>query len=153
MVNTPALAMASGLRARRGPPPRPPLLLLLLLLLLLGAAGAGRGEPTGGSTRGPDLWEAARRGEVAGVERAAAARPGDLNAVDAYGWTPLHWAVEGRHEAAVRALLARGADPALGPDGWSVLMWAAGSPASFGVVRVLLEVRGPTPRRAKGGGD
>lgn len=58
--------------------------------------------------RPDDLWSAARRGDVAGLEKHLATA--DVNAADAWGSNALTWAVLlGRHDAA-KLLIARGAD-------------------------------------------
>jgi uncharacterized protein len=55
------------------------------------------------------LHGAAHRGDVAQIERLAAARA-DLNAHDAYGRTPLHVAAFAKQRDAIRALARAGAD-------------------------------------------
>lgn len=57
------------------------------------------------------LHAAAWRGDVAAIARGAS-RPAALEARDAHGRTPLHVATFARQRAAVKALLAAGADPA-----------------------------------------
>jgi hypothetical protein len=57
------------------------------------------------------LHAAAHRGDVAAIERLAAASRQALEARDPQGRTPLHVATFARQRGAVRALLAAGADP------------------------------------------
>jgi hypothetical protein len=57
------------------------------------------------------LHAAAARGDVAAIERLAAARDGALDARDGNGRTPLHVATFARQRKAVAALLGAGADP------------------------------------------
>ena len=56
------------------------------------------------------LRDAARNGHDACV-RAFIDAGADLNAVDEYGFTPLHWVAWTDHDAVVLGLLAAGADP------------------------------------------
>ncbi|KQW82366.1 ankyrin repeat domain-containing protein [Brevundimonas sp. Root1279] len=73
------------------------------------------------------LHEAARRGDAEDIGRLLRTNP--VNATDLFGTTALSWAVVRRNDAAIRALLAAGADPTAGSDAWSqersALYWAA----------------------------
>jgi ankyrin repeat protein len=48
------------------------------------------------------LHELARSGDATGLLQALQAEPARVNDNDAYGWTPLFWAVDGGHLDAVR---------------------------------------------------
>lgn len=61
--------------------------------------------------REPDVVEAAALGGEDRLERLVDEDPGRLQARSYDGWTPLHLAAFFGHEAAVRLLLERGADP------------------------------------------
>ena len=63
------------------------------------------------------LHAAAQRGDVAAIERLASASRAALEARDAHGRTALHVATFARQQAAVRALLAAGADTGAFEDG------------------------------------
>ncbi len=86
--------------------------------LLLAAAGVLSLVPVAWAQVGPTAAEAARytglhaaayRGDVAQIQRLAAARA-DLNARDGHGRTPLHVATFARQREAIRALASAGAD-------------------------------------------
>ena len=86
--------------------------------LLLAAAGALSLVPVAWAQVGPTAAEAARytglhaaayRGDVAQIQRLAAARA-DLNARDGHGRTPLHVATFARQREAIRLLAAAGID-------------------------------------------
>jgi ankyrin repeat protein len=59
------------------------------------------------------LHAAAHRGDVAAIQRLVATQPATLQARDGHGRSPLHVAVFARQQAALRALLAAGADTSL----------------------------------------
>ncbi|XP_014675104.1 PREDICTED: ankyrin repeat domain-containing protein 49-like [Priapulus caudatus] len=68
------------------------------------------------------LLRAAEAGDLAAIEATLAADPSLVNACDADGYTPLHRACYAGRPRCVRALLARGADPAAETrDGWRPL--------------------------------
>ena len=86
--------------------------------LLLAAAGALSMVSVAWAQVGPTAAEAARytglhaaayRGDVAQIQRLAAARA-DLNARDGHGRTPVHVATFARQREAIRALASAGAD-------------------------------------------
>ena len=86
--------------------------------LLLAAAGVLSLVPVAWAQVGPTAAEAARytglhaaayRGDVAQIQRLAAARA-DLNARDGHGRTPVHVATFARQREAIRALASAGAD-------------------------------------------
>jgi ankyrin repeat protein len=56
------------------------------------------------------LHAAAQRGDIAGIQRLAAASPAALAARDGHGRTPLHVATFARQREAIKALAAAGAD-------------------------------------------
>eukprot|EP00959_Pyramimonas_sp_CCMP1952_P144642 3027343-Pyramimonas_sp.AAC.1 len=74
---------------------------LLLLPLLL--AGRCLAEASA------SFHELARRGDAAALQAAMAATggPHELNSADAYGWTPLFWAVDGGHVDAIKVGVTR----------------------------------------------
>ncbi len=74
-----------------------------------------------------DTWAAAALGDLPRLE-ALLADEAAVDAPDGSGRTPLHWAVRCGQEAAVRTLLARGADPAAADSlDWTPLHYAASS--------------------------
>ncbi|MDO9088824.1 MAG: ankyrin repeat domain-containing protein [Burkholderiaceae bacterium] len=90
---------------------------LAAFLLALAGLGLGLGAPPSQAQVGPTsaeaaaykgLHAAARRGDVAAIERKAAARA-DLNARDGHGRTPIHVAAFARQRDAIRALAKAGA--------------------------------------------
>lgn len=91
---------------------------------------------------------AARDGDVAAITMLRGSE--DVNATDAEGWTPLHFAAQGGHAKAVEALLDAGADVhAMTDKGFPAIYWAAvaagGDPVS--TIRVL-RAHGADPTRA-----
>lgn len=92
----------------------------LFACVALAALGMGHLQPAAAqvpptpaeAARYVGLHAAAHRGDVAQIERLAAARA-DLNARDAHGRTPLHVAAFARQRDAIRALAKAGADLAL----------------------------------------
>jgi ankyrin repeat protein len=77
------------------------------------------------------------------ISRTLLAASADPRAVDRMGWSPLHFAVQGRHAEVVRDLLAAGADPssqnAQGNSPTFTAVFAFdGSPRSAAVLRLVL---------------
>ena len=71
-----------------------------------------------------DIWEAARTGNIEAVRQHLAAGA-DVNAKDAWGGTPLHYAASGGHKEIVELLIAKGAAVnAKRSDGGTPLDWA-----------------------------
>ena len=84
----------------------------------------------------PAFAQAAKAGASAAVPSAKV----DVNAPDAQGTPPLHWAVRLDDVAKVRSLLSAGADPhALTPDGRTARDLAAAADHAL-----VLEILGPT---------
>ena len=96
-----------------------------------------------GTTRAsPELHRAARRGDVAAVDRLLASE--DVNQRDANGSTALMWASQYGRDATVRRLLgAPGADAtARNRFGWSALEYASTSAFAGNVLPILLDAPG-----------
>ena len=99
----------------------------------------------------PSLFHAARLGEL-DMLRKAMGLGEDLNVRDAYGQTPLMYAVDHGQLAAVTVLLAAGADPnATSEAGWTPLMYAARAGRSVALTEALLNAGAdPGQRNAAG---
>ena len=108
-----------------------------LLILIAWVASPCCGQ-VAGATRLPDLWTAAKRGDLEQIHDALTGGA-KINAQDAHGVTPLSWAAMSGHNDAVGALVESGADVnSRNGDGATPLIGAA----FFGrseVVRTLLE--------------
>ena len=107
----------------------------------LGAAPAGAQVPPSTSeiARYDGLHAAAQRGDVAAIERLAAASRSALDPHDAHGRTPLHVATFARQRGAVAALIAAGAERgALENDRYDAVTIAAVADDEA-TLRVLLE--------------
>ncbi|KAJ9472959.1 hypothetical protein DIPPA_18013 [Diplonema papillatum] len=78
---------------------------------LVQAPRAGREEPYFAP-----LHSTAAAGNAFAIRLAAWLDLADLNAKDASGWTPLHWAVENGQVGVVRALCGAGVDPGLADE-------------------------------------
>jgi ankyrin repeat protein len=86
-----------------------------------------------------DIWDAAKAGELAEVERLVGQDPGLLDARNDYGQTPLIYASREGHFGVVRWLLDAGAAmDAQSYHGYTALTWAC-SGGHTPVVRLLLE--------------
>jgi ankyrin repeat protein len=74
-----------------------------------------------------------------------------VNRRDSYGWTALHWAARGEHEAVVRLLLEKGADvKTKTKDGETALFWAVRE-GHKAVVRLLLKKMADVETKADNG--
>lgn len=73
------------------------------------------------------LTSAVKSGNLELVKWLVEQQGADIKVVSPFGWTALHFAAYGNHEAIVRYLLGRGADPlSVAEDNTNVLMLAAG---------------------------
>ena len=95
-----------------------------------------------GRDRRNPLHAAADSGNLEVVRKLIEYNPAYINAREEDGWTPLHWASEGRHfknGSVLQLLLEHGADINVqGFDDWTPLHWAS-CYGPLGAVRVLLE--------------
>jgi uncharacterized protein len=91
-----------------------------------------------------DIWRAARRGDLAEVERRAGQDPGLLNAKGADGWTPAMTASALGHVGVVRWLLDHGAAMDEKHEWRGTALCLACSYGRLPVVKLLLE-RGADP--------
>lgn len=84
-----------------------------------------------------EIWTAARRGELARVEHLLEGGQ-EVDGRDEHGRTALSFAAQGKHEATVRLLLDRGANPNIADQsGWRPLTYAVGDKPA--VVQLLLD--------------
>ena len=99
---------------------------IALLLLAVALPGAAQVPPSAAERAGySGIFAAALRGDVAEIERLAAARV-PVDARDGYDRTPLHVAAYAGQRAAMRALADAGADPnALERDRYDIVTIAA----------------------------
>lgn len=97
--------------------------------------GLGDAQPV--PELGQELFDAAYRGDAAGVQRRLAEQA-DINWRNLSGWTPVMIAAAERHLAVVETLLAAGANPNLRNHyGRTALMFAAGYGQTAIVERLL----------------
>jgi uncharacterized protein len=99
-----------------------------------------------------DIWEAAREGDLAEVQRLVGHDPGLLNATDGGGMTPLICASDWGHVGVVRWLLDQGAAIDEWDDEGGTALGLACYNADTPVVRLLLD-RGADPTIADEGGS
>jgi len=99
--------------------------------------GLRRWDRIGMSTADQKLQDAARKGNVAGIE-AALRGAANVNAIGKYGWTPLHWALEKGHLDVVNTLLAGGAAVNQADKDGRAPLWWASHQGHVGVVDMLL---------------
>ncbi|MEO6407268.1 MAG: ankyrin repeat domain-containing protein [Burkholderiaceae bacterium] len=85
------------------------------------------------------LHAAAKRGDVAAIDRLVPGSRAALEARDGYGRTPLHVATFARQRAAVRALLAAGADAGALEDGRYDAVTIAAVANDEETLRILLD--------------
>jgi ankyrin repeat protein len=105
-----------------------------------------------GAAAAQDIFQATRSGDLEKVKSLVAADPGAVNARDANGRTPLHWACRGGKLEMLDYLAEKGADVnARDRNGTAPLHWAAVS-GSAPFVRLLLERRAE-PSAADASGD
>ena len=111
--------------------------LCLLLLILLASFAVVAQDPK--QDLNNQMWEAARKGDVAAVT-AALDKGADVNAKFRYGATALFKAAERGHADVVKLLLARGADASVKDTFYSAtaMTWALQNDRTE-VVRALLE--------------
>lgn len=102
-------------------------------------------------TATPDLFSAARDLSASELQKLLDVSP-SVDLRDAYGQTPLMYAVEANKPQSVRQLLAAGADPnALTDANWTPLMYAARSPDNATNVETLLKAGAdPSVKNASG---
>lgn len=127
MSRAPAQAPWRAIRACRWVRPAAAGLFAIALQAALPVGAAAQTPPSpaeAAAYRG--LHAAAWQGDAAKIARLAQAAPAALEARDARGRTALHVAAHARHPAAVRALLAAGANPsALDADRYDAVTIAA----------------------------
>lgn len=115
-------------------------------------SGAARGgEPAMPAARAPDLWAAARSGDVAAVDESLGAGA-DIDARDGAGITALSWATMLGRADAVEALIDRGADVNATNDDGSTSLHGAAFFGREDCARLLLE-GGADPDARNGRGE